>query len=175
MSCPACGQPIEPGQASCKCCGAALPEPAPGCGTPHEGWLYRVGPMGFGVCFSRPGLFVFTYQNCTEIVATTERLCGVRKMPRFVFARHGRHAGESVFSIPWRDVIEFRRADYLLNAALWIRYRDGDAVKEVGIEGAVFWRHCIRELEAIARRCCPTGVTAPVSGRRSSARGGGST
>jgi hypothetical protein len=96
-------------------------------------------------------------------------------MPRFVFARHGRHAGESVFSVPWSDVVEVRRADYLLNAALWIRYRVGDTVKGVGIEAGLFWRHHIRELEAIARRCCPTGVTAPGSGRQSSARGGGST
>jgi hypothetical protein len=96
-------------------------------------------------------------------------------MPRFVFARHGRHAGESVFSIPWRDVVEARRADYLLNAALWIRYRVGDAVKGVGIEAGLFWRHHIRSLEEFARQCCPTGATGPERGGQFPTQAGGST
>jgi hypothetical protein len=127
--------------------------------------------MGFGVSFSRPGLFVFTYQNCTEIVATAERLHGVRRLPRFVFARHGRHAGESVFSVPWCDVVEVRRADYLLNAALWIRYRAGDAVKDVGIEAGLLWRHRIGELEAIARRSRPDAFGEPEPAEQRSSTG----
>jgi hypothetical protein len=117
--------------------------------------------MGFGVTFSRPGLFVFTYQNCTEIVATAEGLHGTRKLPRFVFARHGKEAGRIVFDMPWGDVIDVRRADYLLNAALWIRYRAGGEVKGVGVEAGPFWRHRIRELEAIARRCRPDAFDEP--------------
>jgi hypothetical protein len=131
--------------------------------------------MGVGQTFLRPGLFVVTYQNCTEIIATRQRLLGIRTMPRFVFARHGRHAGESVFSVPWSDVVEVRRADYLLNAALWIRYRVGDTVKGVGIEAGLFWRHHIRALDAIARRCWATGATGSERGGQSSAWGGGST
>jgi hypothetical protein len=127
--------------------------------------------MGFGVSFSRPGLFVFTYQNCTEIVATAERLHGVRRLPRFVFARHGKEAGRIVFEIPWRDVIEVRRADYLLNAALWIRYRVGDAVKSVGIEAGLLWRHRIRELEAIARRRRPDAFNEPVPAEQRPSKG----
>lgn len=169
MNCPACDWPIELGQASCGRCGAVLRETAPGAGIAEQGLLVRFGPMGVGQSFSRPGLFVLTYQNCTEIIATRQGLLGVRKMPRFVFARHGRHAGERVFSVPWKEVIEVQRADYLLNAALWIRYRVGDTVKGVGIEAGLFWRHHIRSLEEIARQCCPTGATGPERGGQSSA------
>lgn len=152
MNCPTCGRLIAPGQASCEGCGAALPAAAPGVGPDDERPLYRFGPMGVGVSFSRPGLFVVTQQNCTEIVATNAGVCGVRAMPKFAFARHGKHAGGKVFSVPWRDVIKLQRADYLLNAALWIRYRLGDAVKDVGISTGVFWRQHIGALEEVARR-----------------------
>jgi len=131
--------------------------------------------MGFGISSARPGLFVLTQQNCTEVVATTERLYGVRKLPRFVFARHGREAGRTVFSVPWRDVIEAGRADYLLNAALFFRYRAGDVIKGLGIEGAVGWRHRIRELEEIARRCCPAAFAGDRPGGRPPSAGGGPT
>jgi hypothetical protein len=175
MECPACGRPVEPEHASCGSCGAVLRETAPGARIAEEEVLYRFGPMGAGQTFSRPGLFVVTYQNCTEIIATTQRLYGIRKMPRFVFARHGRHAGERVFSIPWKEAIEVRRADYLLNAALWIRYRVGDTLKGVGIEAGLLWRHHIRALEEIARQCCPTGVTGPERGGQSPTQAGEST
>ena len=137
--------------------------------------LYRFGPMGVGISYSRPGLFVFTYQNCTEVIATTQRLYGIRTMPRFVFARHGRHAEETAFDVSWSDVVEARRADYLLNAALWIRYRVGDAVKDLGVEAGLFWRHYIRALDAIARRCRAAGAPGSERGGRSSAWGGGAT
>ena len=100
----------------------------------------------------RPCLFVVTQQNCTEIVATDARVYGIRRMPKFVFARRGKHAGEPVFSISWQEVVDVQRSDYLLNAALWIQYRHGDEVRDVGVEAGVFWRHHIRELEEIARR-----------------------
>lgn len=108
--------------------------------------------MGVGVTFSRPGLFVITQQNCTEISATDTGVYGVRRMPKAAIARRGKHAGEMVFSVPWSEVIEVQRADYLLNAALWIRYRLGDSVKGVGVSAGVFWRHHIRALEEIAQR-----------------------
>lgn len=171
MNCPACGRPVEPARASCGSCGAALPEVAPAAGTAEERLLYRFGPMGLGVSFSRPGLFVLTYQNCTEIVATAEGLQGTRKLPRFVFARHGKEAGRSVFDILWENVIDVRRADYLLNAALWIRYRSGGEVKGVGIEAGLFWRHRIRELEAIARRCRPDAFNDLAPAERRPAKG----
>jgi len=161
MECPACGRPAEPEHASCGSCGAVLRNTAPGAGIAEEEVLYRFGPMGVGISYSRPGLFVFTYQNCTEVIATTQRLCGIRTMPRFVFARHARHAGESVFSVPWSDVVGAGRADYLLNAALWIRYRAGDAVKDLGVEAGLFWRHHIRALDAIARRRRPDAFKGP--------------
>jgi len=147
MDDPAPRQTIAPGQAASKG-GAAAPDAA----LDSERSLLRFGPMGIGVSFSRPGMFTVTHQNCTEIVATDTRVCGVRRLPQFAFARRGKHAGELVFSVPWREVVEIKRADYLLNAALWIRYRRGDEVKELGLGAGLFWRRSIRVLEEIARR-----------------------
>ena len=147
MDDPAPRQTTAPGEAASE--GGAA---APNAGVDSEKSLLRFGPMGIGVSFSRPGLFTVTQQNCTEIVATDTRVCGVRRMPPFAFARGGKHAGELVFSVPWREVVEMQRADYLLNAALWIHYRRGDEVKELGLGAGLFWRRSIRTLEEIARR-----------------------
>jgi len=78
---------------------------------PEEQEIFRFGPMGVGVSFARPGLFVKTQQNNTEIVVTDRRLYGMRKKPRFFFARRGREAGTMVFEVPHDRVIAMERAD----------------------------------------------------------------
>lgn len=128
------------------------PEPAP-----QEQELYRFGPMGVGVSFARPGLFVMTQQNNTEIVVTDRRLYGRRKKPRFFFARRGKEAGATVFEVPHDQVLAMERADYLANRALWIRYRHGDGEKEVAIQAGVFWQPQLIRLEAVLRERVSSG------------------
>jgi len=96
--------------------------------------LYRFGPMGISISFKRPGLFVWSRQNNTEVVLTSRHLYGWGRMPWFlsIFLR-----GETpVFDVPLREIIAIEPADFLANRAVWIRYRSPTGEKEVAIIGA---------------------------------------
>lgn len=54
-------------------------------GEPQETELYSFGPMGVGICFSRPGFFTAIAKNITRVVLTNKRIYGVP--PRTVFQR----------------------------------------------------------------------------------------
>lgn len=118
--------------------------------------LFRCGPMGIGISSKRPGLFVKTYQNCTEVAVTDLRICGARKMPKLAFARHGKNVGKVVFSVPWGDVVHMERADYLLNVALWIQYCEAGACKGLGVEVGLFWRSSATRIEELIRTFAPS-------------------
>ncbi len=97
--------------------------------------LYRFGPMGISISFARPGPFVLTRRNNTEVVLTGRRLYGRGKMPAFagLFNR-----GEApVFDVPIREIVAIEPADFLANRAVLIRYRSPAGEKEVSIIGAV--------------------------------------
>jgi len=111
--------------------------------------LYRCGPMGLAISFARCGLFVKAWQNCTEIVATDQRLCGVGKRPEGVHVRHRSTVGKTVFSAPYAAMLSVERADYLLNHALWIRYTEAGSEKDVSVEAGLFWHQHVDRLQEI--------------------------
>ena len=110
---------------------------------------YRCGPMGMAITFGRCGLFAPAWQNCTQIVATDRRLYGFGMKPRFAFARHGEKTGKTIFNVPYSTILSFERADYLLNHALWIRYEEAGAEKQISIEAGLFWHEHISRLQEI--------------------------
>jgi hypothetical protein len=48
---------------------------------PQETELYSFGPMGVGICFSRPGFFATIAKNITRVVLTIKRIYGVPQGP----------------------------------------------------------------------------------------------
>jgi hypothetical protein len=122
---------------------------------PQEEVLYRFGPMAVGITFKRPAFFTKTQQNCTEIVMTTHRVFGVRKMPRIALSRHGKESERTVFEFPYSQVLSVERADYLLNKALWIHYREGDGTRQIGIEAGLIGSDCILRMEALLKELTP--------------------
>lgn len=115
----------------------------------EEQVLYRFGPMGVGITSERPALFTKAQQNCTKIFVTNRRLYGVRKMPKFAFARHRQESGRIIFQFFYDKMISIKRVDYLLNKALWISYREGDKTKGIGIEAGFFWKDYVLRLEEL--------------------------
>ena len=83
--------------------------------------LYRFGPMGVSISFARPGIFVWSRQNNTEVVLTSRRIYGQGKMPAFA-SMFGK-AGTPVFDVPLQEIIAIEPVDFLMNKAVWIRYR----------------------------------------------------
>lgn len=111
--------------------------------------LYRFGPMGISISYARPGLFVWTRQNNTEIVLTSRRLYGRGKMPWFasIFSR-----GETpIFDVPVQEIIAIEPVDFLANRAVWIRYRTPDGEREVSIIGAALCHGHITRLMDLLR------------------------
>jgi len=100
----------------------------------EERELYRFGPMGISVSAARPGLFVWSQQNNTEIVLTDRRLYGNRT--GFGLGIIGKKGGPA-FDVPLGEIVTFEPADFLANRAVWIRYRTPDGEKEVSIIGSV--------------------------------------
>ena len=118
--------------------------------------LYRFGPVGISISFARPGLFVVSQRNNTEVVLTSRRLFGRRKMPWFagIFSR-----GETpVFDIPIREIISIEPVDFLANRAVWIRYGSPDGEKEVSIIGAALCHgHIARLMDLLPALMTDTG------------------
>jgi hypothetical protein len=106
--------------------------------------LYRFGPMGISIAFKRPGLFVWSQRNNTEVVLTSRRLYGRGTMPWFakIFYR-----GETpIFDIPIQAIIAIEPVDFLANRAVWIRYLSRTGEKEVSIIGATLCHDQIARL-----------------------------
>ena len=91
-------------------------------GDDGERELLRFGPLGISVFTARPGLFVWSQQNNTEIVLTDRRLFGRKDAP--------------AFEDPLGGIISAEPADFHATRAVWIRYRTPDGMKEVSIIGA---------------------------------------
>jgi hypothetical protein len=146
LRCPSCDNEVVETASACPRCGAPLAAPpAPAAG---ETVVYAFGPLGVGVSRARPGLFVVTRQNCTRIVLTDRRLLGIRQMPAFFGIRHRQETGGApVFEVPLAEIASIERADYLLQKALWIRYRGPERLRGVGIEAGLPWGGRILELE----------------------------
>jgi len=115
--------------------------------------LYRFGPMGISISFARPGVFVWSRQNNTEVILTSRRIYGLGKMPFF-----GRLFGKGenlVFEVLLQDIIAIEPADFLANRAIWIRYRSPAGQKEVSIIGAVLCHSHITRLMDLVRPLVP--------------------
>jgi hypothetical protein len=115
--------------------------------------LYRFGPMGVSISFARPGIFVWSRQNNTEVVLTSHRLYGQGKMPAFA-SMFGK-AGTPVFDVPLQEIIAIEPVDFLMNKAVWIRYRTPAGQKEVAIIGAALCHGHITRLMELVRGLVP--------------------
>jgi hypothetical protein len=115
--------------------------------------LYRFGPMGVSISFARPGIFVWSRQNNTEVVLTSRHIYGQGKMPAFssMFGK----AGTPVFDVPLQEIIAVEAVDFLMNKAVWIRYRTPVGQKEVAIIGAVLCHGHITHLIELVCRLVP--------------------
>ena len=122
-------------------------------GPGNRGGLYRFGPMGVSISFARPGIFVWSRQNNTEVVLTSRRIYGQGKMPAFasIFGK----AGTPVFDVPLQEIIAIEPVDFLMNKAVWIRYRTMTGQKEVAIIGAALCHGHITRLMELVRRLVP--------------------
>jgi hypothetical protein len=109
----------------------------------EERELYRFGPMGISVSVARPGLFVWSQQNNTEIVLMNRRLYGIRT--GFGLGILEKKGGPT-FEIPLGEILTVEPADFLANRAVWIRYRTPGGEKEVSIIGSVLFHGQIARL-----------------------------
>lgn len=100
--------------------------------TSGEEEVYRFGPVGISVSAARPGLFVWSQQNNTEIVLTDRRLYGRRTGIGRIFGGGNGPA----FEVPLDEIVAVEPADFLANRAVWIRYRTPEGEKEVSIIGS---------------------------------------
>jgi hypothetical protein len=115
--------------------------------------LYRFGPMGISISFARPGVFVWSRQNNTEVILTSRRIYGLGKMPFFA-SLFGK--GETlVFEVPLQEIIAIEPADFLANRAIWIQYQSPAGQKEVSIIGAALCQGHITCLMDLVRPLVP--------------------
>ncbi len=115
--------------------------------------LYRFGPMGVSISFARPGLFVWSRQNSTEVVLTSRRIYGTGRMfGLFGVLGTGKRP---VFDVPLQEIVAVEPADFIANKAVWIRYRSPDGEKEVSIIGAVLCHGQIARLVELLRPLVP--------------------
>jgi len=75
--CPNCGNQVNKNDHFCSSCGKALFE-----NQDQEKEILSFGPWGISVCFSRPGLFVLTQQNNTQITLTDRRIYGIASLQK---------------------------------------------------------------------------------------------
>lgn len=115
--------------------------------------LYRFGPMGISISFARPGLFVWTRQNSTEVVLTSRRIYGTGRMFGLlgIFGK----GNAPVFDVPLEEIVAIEPADFIANKAVWIRYRTPNGEKEVSIIGTVLCHGQITRLVELLRDLVP--------------------
>lgn len=123
---------------------------------PGEEERYRFGPMGISIAFKRPGLFVWSRQNSTEVVLTSRRLYGRGRMPwPFGLFMKG---DTPVFDVPIPAIVAIDPVDFLANRAVWIRYRSPSGEKEVAIIAAALCHgHIARLMDLLGPLATGTG------------------
>ncbi|HOG29533.1 MAG TPA: zinc ribbon domain-containing protein [Vicinamibacterales bacterium] len=144
MFCPACGAPFEPPAAFCGSCGTRLPQAsppsapaaAPPAQQPEERELLRFGSFGVGITYGRPALFAWTRWNMIEVVLTDRRVCGLQSslIARMLLSSR---RGELAFQVPLADVVAMERLKVAARTAVYLKWREGAAFKEVSIEGGL--------------------------------------
>jgi len=92
---------------------------------PQETELYSFGPMGVGICFSRPTFFTTIAKNMTRVVLTNKRIYGVPQGPFF--------KGKARFEVPYDSIISIEQFRLHTNKVLWIQYREAEKTREVSI------------------------------------------
>ena len=117
--CPNCGNQVNKNDHFCSSCGKALFE-----NQDQEKEILSFGPWGISVCFSRPGLFVLTQQNNTQIILTDRRIYGIASSSKKVR-----------FEIPYRTILYSENINFALFKSLYIQYQDSERTKEVSIMG----------------------------------------
>ena len=115
--------------------------------------LYRFGPMGISISFARPGLFVWTRQNSTEVVLTSRRIYGTGRMfGLFGILGKGK---KPVFDVPLQEIVAVEPADFIANTAVWIKYRTPDGEKEVAIIASALCHGHVTRLMGLLRPLVP--------------------
>lgn len=116
--CPNCGVQVGERDLFCSNCGKSL-------SGEQEIVLDSFGPFGVSICFDRPGFFVMAQKNNTKIFVTDRRAYGLA----------GSILGEGSlrFHVPYSAVLAAESFRYGLQIALWIKYQEGEKIKEVSI------------------------------------------
>jgi len=124
-----------------------MPSPEP----PPEQVLVSLPARGFGVALGAPSLWTWTKWNLMKVTLTNLRLYGVwdPHISRMLFSRK---RGKVYFDVPMASITEARLARVAMNLAVAVKYRLGDEVKELTIEGAIPWHNRIRELHDALQR-----------------------
>ena len=84
--------------------------------------MYSFGPLGTGVCFSKPSFFSIIQKNNTRIEATNSKISG-----------YSTFTNKPRFEVPYNSIITEETFDYLLWKVLWIRYQEMKKTAEVSI------------------------------------------
>lgn len=117
--CPNCGTHVNENDFFCSSCGKALIE-----NQQPESTLLSFGPLGISVCFSRPGIFVITQQNNTQINLTDRRIYGVASF-----------SGKLRFEVSLKAITYSENINYMLFKVLYIQYQEAEKAREVSIMG----------------------------------------
>ena len=147
MFCQKCGRAADATARFCIACGAPLTAEAPTQGpaeaqTPpggagEERVLHRFGAFGVGITWGRPALFAWTKYNMFEVVLTDRRVCAVRN-PSVARMLVSSKRGQLYFQVPLADVVSMELLTFMSRKAVWLKWREGEATKEVSIECNVF-------------------------------------
>jgi len=138
MACPRCGIIASPGARYCTACGTALVGSGPAIppAAAAEEVLLRFGPFGVSITEGRPGLWKWSKRNLIEVVLTSQRLYGMVNPPLAgLFSSKDR--GQVSFTIPLPSILAWEPVSFLANRCIWIRYREGAAIKEVSVQAAM--------------------------------------
>jgi len=118
LLCPNCGVQVGEQDRFCIHCGKSL-------SGEQEKVLDSFGPFGVSVCFGRPGFFVMAQRNNTKIFVTDQRVYGS--------ASSILGGGSLRFQVPYSAVLAAESFNHGLQKVLWIKYREGEKIKEVSI------------------------------------------
>jgi hypothetical protein len=96
-------------------------------------------------------------RNVIEVVLTDQRLCGVWQPKLFAFAL-GRKKGQVYFSIPLASIVAAELTGLAAARVLCLRYREGEAAKELSIAAALGLHQHVEQLH---QRLRELGVGVP--------------
>ncbi len=153
--CPECGNSIDARDPFCVRCGTSQPAVDPAA---VERVLYFFGPFGVSLCDGRYSVWKWHTKNTTTIELTNRRILGLANTRRGV-AKLRSGPGAPAFEIPYNSVIAYELHRHPSPVAfqdiLTIRYREGDAVREISI---AMFRHELHEACEILGRFAPPGA-----------------